>query len=274
MSLAYPIPMKWLALAFSSALLGCALTTAGPGGPLRSGTSTQIQFTSAVSYGPAAATVGGVPVSGNGQTNQLGGKSAVDPLPNPVPVTIAVRQQVGPSFEVSGDVGWVDSGVGLRLRLPSSERLPIVLSAAARSGEIGLFGRDTYQGTLAIEAYPAVSHAPQGSNAHRLVLSLGLAAGAFEHDLSLPESFESGSDAPHGFPSEIVIRREVRLQAAVGVHLQGGHGAITLALQPWLVLARDPSVAATCDECEGPSALSAFSQRWGLSLLVMPALTI
>ena len=269
--------MRWLALTFSSALLSCAscaLTTAGPGGPLRSGTSTQLQFTSAVAYGPATATVGGVPVSGNAQTNQLGGRSVVDPLPNPVPVTIAARQQVGPSFEVSGDLGWVDSGVGLRLRLPLFASLPMVLSAGARSGEIGIFGRDTYQGTFAIEAYPALSHVGEGASAHRLVLSLGLAAGAFEHDLPLPERFQSGSDAPHGFPSEIVIRREVRLQAAVGVYLQGQHGAITLALQPWIVLASDASVSATCDQCEVLSALSAFSQSWGLSLLVMPALIL
>jgi hypothetical protein len=266
--------MKWLALTVSTALFGCALTTAGPGGPLRSRTTTQLQFTSAVAYGPAAATVGGVPVSGNSETNQLGGKSVVDPLPNPVPVTIAVRQQVGPSFEVSGDLGWVDSGVGLRLRLPLFESLPMVLSAGARTGAIGLFARDTYQGTVAIEAYPALCCAREGSNALRLVLSLGVAAGAFEHDLSLPESFESGSDAPHGFPSEIIIRREVRLQAAVGVYLQGQRGALTLALQPWIVLASDASVFATCDECEGPSVLSAFSQSWGLSLLVTPALTL
>ena len=144
----------------------------------------------------------------------------------------------------------------------------------ARTGEIGLFGRDTYQGTLALEAYPALFHSREGSNAHRLVLSLGLAGGAFEHDLSLPESFESGSDAPHGFPSEIVIRREVRLQAAVGVHLQGQHGAITLALQPWIVLASDASVSATCDQCEGSPRSPRSPRVGGPPLLVMPALTL
>jgi hypothetical protein len=169
MSLAYQVAMRWVALTFIPALLGCALTTAGPPGPLRSGTSTQIQFTSAVAYGPAAATVGGVRVSGNAETMQLGGKSVVDPLPNPVPVTIAIRQQVGPSFEVSVDLGWVDSGVGLRLRLPSSESLPFVLSAGARTAEIGIFRHDTYQGALAIEVYPALSRTREGWNAARLV---------------------------------------------------------------------------------------------------------
>ena len=150
----------------------------------------------------------------------------------------------------------------------------MVLSAGARTGKIGIFGRDTYQGTLAIEAYPPLSRTREGRGARRLVLSLGFAAGAFEHDLSLPESFESGSDAPHGFPNEIVIRREVRLQMALGVHLQGERAAIMFALAPWIVLASDASVSASCDQCEGSSALSAFSQSWGLSLLVMPAFSL
>ncbi|HEY6475277.1 MAG TPA: hypothetical protein VI456_01775 [Polyangia bacterium] len=274
MPLAYPGRGRWLALAFSPALLGCALTTAGPGGPLRGGTSTQIQFTSALAYGPATATVGGVQVSGNTETNQLGGKPVVNPLPNPVPVTVAVRQQVGPSFEVSADLGWVDSGIGLRIGLPSSDSLPLVLSAGARTGEIGIFGRDTYHGTFALEAYPALSRVREGPGARHLVVSLGVAAGAFEHDLSLPANFESSSDAPHGSPSEIVIRRELRLQAAAGIHLQGQHGALILALAPWIVLASSAPVSATCDQCSGPSPLSAFSQSWGFSLLVMPAVPL
>jgi hypothetical protein len=261
--------MNWLAPALCPAVIGCALTTAGPGGPLRGGTSTQVQFTSAMAYGPAAATVGGVRVSGNAQTNQAGGLK-VNPLPNPVPVTVAVRQQVGPSFEVSGDLGWVDSGVGARVRLSASERLPLVLSVSARTGEIGLWGRATYHGALALEAYPALS--PSGTR--RLVFSLGLAAGHFEHDLALPASFEQGTDAPHGLPSEIVIRPELRLQAAVGVHLQGQHAALTLALAPWIVLVGATPVSATCDQCEGPQALTAFSQTWGISLLVMPAIPL
>jgi hypothetical protein len=152
--------------------------------------------------------------------------------------------------------------------------VPLVLSAGARTGEIGLFGRDTYHGAFALEAYPALSRVREGWGARRLVLSLGLAAGAFEHDLKLPDSFESSSDAPHGLPSEIIIRRELRLQAAVGVHLQGRRGSITLALAPWIILASAAQVSATCDQCEGPQSLSAFSQSWGFSLLVMPAIPL
>jgi hypothetical protein len=264
---------KWLAPALCPVVIGCALTTAGPGGPLRDGTSTQLQFTSAVAYGPATATVGGVGVAGAAQTNQAGGLH-VNPLPNPVPVTVAVRQQMGPSFEVSGDLGWVDSGVGARVRLSASERLPVVLSAGARTGEIGLWGHATYHGALALEAYPALSRTGGRWGTHRLVFSLGLAAGHFEHDLALPASFELSTDAPHGMPSEIVIRPELRLQAAVGVHLQGQHGACTLALAPGIVLANAAPVTATSDQCEGSQALTAFSQSWGISLLVMPAIPL
>jgi hypothetical protein len=261
--------MKWAAIVVGPVLAGCALTTAGPGGPLASGTSMQIGVTSAVAYGPATATVNGMPVSGNAQINKAGGSNAV---PNPIPITVGVRQQVGASFEVSGDVGWVDSGVGLRFRLPFSDEAPLVLSTGARTGEISAFGRPSYNGTLALEAYPALR--VREGDARRLMFSLGVAAGAFEHDLSLPSSFDSSSDAPHGFASEIVIRPELRLQAAVGLHLQGRHASIGFALEPWVVLASEAPTHSTCDQCQGAAALSAFSQTWGISLLVMPAVRL
>ena len=78
------------------------------------------------------------------------------------------------------------------------------------------------------------------------MLLLGLVGGVFEHDLALPSVFESSSDAPHGFPSEIVLRPELRLQAAVGVHWLG----ITLAVQPWIVIADSAPVSTTCDQCQ------------------------
>jgi hypothetical protein len=221
-----------------------------------------------MAYGPASATVGGVHVSGNGLTNEAGGDGRN--VPNPVPLTAGVHQQLGPSFEVSGYLGWIDSGGGLRFRVRSSERFPLVLSAGARTGAIGIFPRDTYAGTFAVEAYPALSRVHEGWGA-RLVTSLGVAAGVFEYDLSLPSSFELSSDAPHGAPSEVVLRRELRLQAALGVRLEGSRAAVIIALQPWVVLAHSAPLSASCDHCQGVSPLSDFSQRWGLALLVTPA---
>jgi hypothetical protein len=261
--------MRWLALALVPALLGCALTTTGPGGPMLTGTTTQMQLSSAAAYGPARATVGDVRVSGNGQTETL----ALDNLsPNPMPITVGVRQQIGTSFEVNADVGWLDSGFGARIRLPSREHLPLVLSAGARSGEVALFRRPTYHGVVAVEGYPVLSAYPGGLHVLRLVLSVGLVAGGFEHDLRMPDKFQLEiGDAPGGSANAIVIRRELRFQSAVGIHLQGPNGGFTVALQPWIVLAHSASFSATCDSCLGRPPITAFSQTWGASLLFIPA---
>ena len=261
--------MRWVGpVVLASLIGGCALTSPAPGGPLRGSSFSEIQPSWAMAYGRASATVGGVPVSGNGQTEVVG-KDRV-PIPNLVPLTFGVRRQIGPVFEVSADVGWVDSGLGIRIGLPSAELVPLVLSAGARTGKISVFGDDSYQGLLAVEAYPDVSRKRDGS--FRLVLSLGLAAGAFEHQLALPDSFDSGSDAPHGFPVASVVRQEVRLQTSVGVSLVRRDRAIVVALSPWILLAAAAPSATACLECDGSPAISDFSQTWGLALLVVPSI--
>ncbi|HVY36577.1 MAG TPA: hypothetical protein VHM31_01540 [Polyangia bacterium] len=253
-----------LALAFST--IGCALTTAGPAGPLRSGTKTLIQVTPAMAYGPATATVDGVAVSGNAEVNRGGSKG----LPLPVPVTAGVNQQIGSWFQIGGDLGVNDSGVAARFRLPVFEDRPLVVTVGARSGAISPYRRDSYHAAVGLEAYPALPPAAGAAHPTHLVLALGLAGGVFEHDLSLPSAFELTSDAPHGFPSEVVLRPELRLQAAVGIHWL----SVTLAVQPWIVLASSDPVSTTCDQCAGPAAVTAFSQRWGLSLLLIPSIPL
>lgn len=258
--------MQRAALVLAFSVFGCALTTAGPAGPLSRGTETRIQATPAMAYGPATATVNGVTVSGNAEVN-LGGTKG---LPIPVPVTAGVNQQIGPSFEIGGDLGVNDSGVAARFRLPVFEERPLVATVGARSGAVSLYRRDSYHAAVGLEAYPAVPPPRGSSHPMHLVLALGLAGGVFEHDLALPSAFESSSDAPHGFPSEVVLRRELRLQAAAGIHWL----SVTLAVQPWIVLASSDPVSTTCDQCAGPAAVSAFSQRWGLSLLLIPTLPL
>ena len=261
--------MKWVSsVALASLLAGCALTNPAPGGALRGGSFSEIQPSWATAYGRASATVGGVRVSGNGQTEVVG-KQRV-PVPNLVPLTLGVRRQFGPSFEVSSDVGWVDSGLGLRIGLPSEGLIPFVLSAGARVGKISVFGDDTYQGFVALEAYPDLSHERDGS--WRLVLSLGLSAGAFEHQLALPDSFDSGSDAPHGFPVASVVRPELRLQTSIGISLARGSRAMTVALLPWILLAASAPMSTACTECNNSPAVADFSQTWGLALLVVPSI--
>ncbi len=261
--------MRWSRLLVLTSLVGgCALTSPAPGGPLRGGSFTELQPSWAMAYGRASATVGGVPVSGNGQTEVVG-KDRV-PLPNLLPLTLGVRRQIGPAFDVSADIGWVDAGIGLRIGLPSGALIPVVLSAGARTGKISVSDDDTYQGLLALEAYPDLSRERDGS--WRLVLSLGLAAGAFAHQLALPDSFDSGSDAPHGFPVASVVRPELRLQTSIGLSLVRGGHAIMVALSPWILLAAAAPSSTTCLACENFSAVSNFSQSWGLALLVVPSI--
>jgi hypothetical protein len=260
--------MKWAGpLVLVLLVGGCALTSPAPGGPLRNGSFSEIQPSWAMAYGRASATVGGVRVSGNGQTEVVGKDRA--PIPNLVPLTLGVRKQIGPVFEVNADIGWVDSGLGLRVGLPSGALVPLVLSAGARTGKISAFGDDTYQGLVALEAYPDLSRERDGSL--RLVLSLGLTGGAFQHQLALPDSFDSGSDAPHGFPVASVVRPELRLQTSIGLSLVRSGRAITVALSPWILLAAAAPSSTACLECENSSIISDFSQTWGLALLVVPS---
>lgn len=262
--------MKRIVVGCAALAAGCALTAPAPGGPLHPATYTQIQPSFGIAYGPASADLNGVRVTGDGQSKIV--TSPIDPFPNPVPVTVGVRQQLGSVFEVSADVGWVDSGVQVRMRVPSSTSAPIVLSAGARTGKVSAFGDDTYQGAMAVEIYPQIS--PTRHPALRLVLSLGLAAGSFEHQILLPSSYAEMSAGPGLMDSPVVsvIRREVRLDGAIGVTREREHSGFTLALVPWVLLAAAEPSSMGCQACNAPETVTNFSQTWGLALLFVPSI--
>lgn len=263
---------SWRFVVLAVALGGCALTTPAPAGPVRAGSVTSFETTFAYAYGPARATINGTTVTGNGQQTG-GGRSTSDFIPDepptPIPLAVGLRQSAGGRVDVSADLGWMDSGVGVRLRLPSpgGERVPAVLSAGFRTGHIAAFTSDTYAGTLAAEAYPEISRHP----GWHLILSLGLAGGVFQHQLLLPEVYDSDSDAPHGAPTMIALRRELRLQTSIGVYVRGDHGGVGITLSPWFLLAAAaPSM--TCDDCSDVMSLQGFSQSWGVALAITPSL--
>lgn len=261
--------MNRIALGLAALASGCALTGPAPGGPLHSGAYTQVQPTFGIAYGPASAEINGVRVSGDGQSRIV--TSPIDPFPNPVPVTVGVRQQFGRVFEASADVGWVDSGVELRMGVPSGDNAPIVLSAGARTGKVSAFGDDTYQGRIGAEAYPRISR--DRSSSLRLVLSLGLTAGNFEHQILLPSSYAEGVAGPGWEDSPVVsvVRREVRLESAIGLTWAREHFGFTLAVSPWILLAAAEPASMRCQSCSGPETVTNFSQSWGLALLFVPS---
>ncbi|HEY2898980.1 MAG TPA: hypothetical protein VGL59_00280 [Polyangia bacterium] len=213
-------------------------------------------------------TVDGVAVSGTVQSRNVG-RGFIDPLPNPIPLAVGARQALGSSLEASADVGWVDSGVGLRLAIPPvGDVQPPIISAGVRSGVVSYFGDRTYEGHLSLEAYPVISGAKNRSL--RLLLSVGATGGTFVHEMLLPQSFASSSDAPVGPPIARILRPELRLQTSVGLFLSREHWGLAVALSPWILLRAGEPSSQVCQDCDGPHTIANYAQTWGLALTIAP----
>ncbi len=263
--------MRLIAAATAILAGGCALTTPAPVGPIRPGTTPQIQASWAVAYGRANATVDGAPLAGNGQEQVLGRSKVVDPLPNPLPLTLGVRQALNGTLDAGVDFGWVDSGLDLRTDLSAvGDSMPIVLCAGLRSGAISYFAKNTYDGRLTLELYPDLSRARDRS--FRLIFSVGVAAGVFAHEMILPEGYQGASDAPTGPPVARIQRREVRFQTSIGTYWHGTNRGVSLTISPWFLLRASDPTSTSCKECDGHPAISNFSQTWGVALIVAPTL--
>ncbi len=255
------------ALAATLAITGCALTGAAPGGPLRARTTTQIQPSWALAYGPASATVGGARVTGNAES--YGGTKAEA---IPLPMRLGLRQSLGSAVEVGGDVGWLDSGVELRAGPPGGAgAYPIAIAAGVRRGPFPFdVGEKTLSGHARFEIYPDLSAAHDGSL--RLALSAGVGFGSFAHSLTLPDSYRfTDGDAPDfdAFGA-IVVRPETRLELGIGIHRRAPGGALEITLLPWVVLDSGAPSKLTCSRCNNNLAVTDYSQSWGLSLLFTP----
>jgi hypothetical protein len=267
--------LRWVCLFATLALpgAGCfAFTPAGPVGPLRPGNTTQMEIAWGLAYGPATATVGNVAVKGNGQAQAAGGDTSQ--IPDPLPVRVGVRQSLGDGFEASVDIGVVDSGLRLRVGLPSGPLAPSDLAIELRDGQVSASPKASYQGSFVFEIYPTFTPDDPASS-RRLILSLGIVGGVFEHQLSLPFSFEPDFDLPLGGPSMTVLRPELRLQTAVGAYLGGGgsgSGGVSIAVAPWILLGARTPTSFTCNSCTSNPALASFSQTWGASLIITPSI--
>lgn len=225
----------------------------------------------AVAYGPQSATINGEPVTGNGQAQVFGRPAHSLPvLPAPIPLTVGVRQGLRGSLDVSADVGWMNSGLGLRARVPYLDRpsVPVSVSAGFRTGKLSAFTSDTYEGSLALEAYPEPS--PQRHPGWHLVTSVGISAGVFQHQLLLPTRYDSESDAPHGFATLTTLRPEVRLQVSIGTYLRRDRGGLGVTLSPWFLLSSSTPTS-SCSDCNGVTSVTDVAQTWGLALTLSPS---
>jgi hypothetical protein len=229
---------------------GCAaFTSSGPVGPLRSGNTTQVAAAWAYAYGPATVVVGGVTIKGNAdmQASSIGTPS----LPSPLPATVGVRQAFGDDVELGADIGIMDSGLRLRVGTPDGSSLPWDLAFEARTGKIAAFPTGTGQAGLAFEAYPDITPA-QTFPQRRLILSLGITGGIFQHQLPLPFSFDPDDDIGDG--TMILLRPELRLESAVGIYLANGKSAgLSIVVAPWILIGSEAPTSAICPFC-GPAA--------------------
>ncbi len=261
----FPSTPLFAMLAFTPSLVACAITAPAPAGPLHPGTTSQVETSWAASYGPASATIGGTRIHGNGQT--FSGSPGPDSV---LPLRIGLRQTIAGVVDAAADVGWLDAGGELRAGINRDARMPFSVMVGYRTG-MPIFedAQRAHEERLRLEFDPDISRARDGSA--RLILGVGVSAGDFLHDIIQPVSLrQQGGDSPDFSPSgAIFIRPERRLELAMGVELRHNAGAVSFVLAPWILLASDPVIEATCHDCGDPFPTD-YAQSWGINFIVTP----
>ncbi len=240
--------------------VSCAAAPPGPRGPL---SESGAQF--AIDWSVAAGSVkyrepGRTPTDGTGDYYGLN-----FPIP---PRRLEARLAPVSWADIGGDLGWIDGGVDVRFGLPSAAGRfwAANIALGMRSGKPGPFhttkGTYSYWGRL--EAYPLLheSHDSRGViDSHRGVVALGLDNGVFFHQLALPAKDDGGDGFEFGPDEQPILRRELRLETAVGycVRPRSGPGVL-IGLEPYWVLRGD-------DGSGGPVG-STYRQSWGVVLVL------
>jgi hypothetical protein len=238
---------------------GCAAAPPGPRGPL---SEAGAQF--AVDWSVAVASAK-YREAGRAPTNSTADYYGLNfPIP---PRRLEARLAPVSWADIGGDMGWIDGGVDVRFGLPSAPGRFWAGNVAfgLRSGRGGPIPetRGTHGYWVRLEAYPLLheSHGARGAlDSHRGVLSLGLDSGVFLHQVELPaKSIDSSDDESFDFgpDTQTILRRELRLEAAIGYCVKPHNGAgVLLGIEPYWVLRGD-------DGGGGP-AESSYRQSWGV----------
>lgn len=242
---------------------GCAAAPPGPRGPL-SESGAQFAVDWSVAVGSAKyREAGRAPSDGTADYYGLN-----FPIP---PRRLEARLAPVSWADLGGDLGWIDGGVDVRFGLPSAPGRfwAANLALGLRSGRAGPIHetRGTHSYWARLEAYPLLheSHGSRGAiDSHRGVLSLGLDSGVFLHQIELPPKSTDSSDDEFfdfGPDTQTILRRELRLEAALGYCVKPSNGAgVLLGLEPYWVLRGD-------DGSGGPAG-SDYRQSWGVVLVL------
>jgi hypothetical protein len=172
--------------------------------------------------------------------------------------------------DVGGDIGWLDGGLDARAGIPDLDDWTFAghLAGGLRSGRVGPFKdtKGTRSSWVRVELYPRLLH-PRG----RLALAFGVHRGLFFHGIAYDDP--SREQAGLGPRALHVLRQELRLEAALGYHLErvpsAGSGlrskqTVLFALEPYIV------ADATCANCRGTS----YHQSWGVSVVARGAVIL
>lgn len=179
-----------------------------------------------------------------------------------VPRRLEVRLAPVSWADVGADIGWIDGGADVRFGVPEAQGRFFAgnLALGMRSGKPGPFRatEETYGYWGRLEAYPLLVERTDKlgvRESHRGVLALGVHGGVFSHQFPKPsDSSEAGSASYDG---QQILRRELRVEAAVGYFVRPrGAAAVLVAVEPYWVADA------------GPIAGGRYHQSWGVVLVL------
>ncbi len=181
------------------------------------------------------------------------------------PMRANLRASASTYFDVGVDPGLVQTVLNMRFgQLDSRNELPWAVQLEWRGpGLINDLNRRTNVGAARIELYPHALDRPL-LDAY-LVAALGVSTGQqYLGTTNVPSDYDTSETEP--FLEAIV--NETRLEAWFGAHYRLGHGTLTVALAPYIVIDRRGLSAANCNGCN----LDVIDARhdFGLILLLAP----
>jgi len=240
-------------------LFGCAAVPPGPRGPLLgNGVQVATDFVLPLSAAKATRDDG---FTARGTSDHYFSPVAV------IPQRLEFRLSPVEWLDFGADTSWIDGGGDVRIGYAAkpSRAWAGHLAFGFRSGFFGEVENTLHTGSgwARVEAYPLL-RPPTG----RALLALGVNLGKFYHQINIDE--RSAGDPEDELPAIEVMRRELRLEAALGYFVQQHRGSMLLAIEPYLVADASPVRASACGPCEAVD----YEQSFGVMLVGRFALHI
>jgi hypothetical protein len=231
------------------------------------GPSVRVGVTAGYAYGPATARLRDPGGTWQRESNSANHGSR---FPSPVPQRLAARFSTGPWLDVGADIGWTDRALQLRIgALHAARRLPGGLEVEWRVGSTSPFAKEdvverTGVGRARLELYPPL---PLGRSEDGLPRAFGVLAAGISQGKHLLTLVDHGTSLFYSNAGEMkVLRKETRLELALGIYLRSLPVTSTLVLLPWFTVARH-GAEVDCPDCASVE-LERLSAGWGVALAV------